>query len=147
MTGLSFALCHCVPERNQRGDDCSSMFVITSRGVADASGSSTKRVLCEPPLSFFLLESVLEVGGGELRSRSRAPPPASSGGSPGRVWTPLRFPKGEIHSIGDFPTGMRAELLTQEHRSIPRSPLIAGAFHRRPRSEPIRGSVTGAVAR
>ncbi|MBI2382494.1 MAG: putative DNA binding domain-containing protein [Gammaproteobacteria bacterium] len=36
----------------------------------------------------------------------------------------------EIHSIGEFPTGMRAELLTQEHRSIPRNPLIAGAFHR-----------------
>ncbi len=36
----------------------------------------------------------------------------------------------EIHSIGDFPTGIRAELLTQEHRSIPRNPLIAGAFHR-----------------
>lgn len=35
----------------------------------------------------------------------------------------------EIHSIGDFPTGIRAELLTQEHRSIPRNPLIAGAFH------------------
>jgi ATP-dependent DNA helicase RecG len=36
----------------------------------------------------------------------------------------------EIHSIGDFPTGIRAELLTQEHRSMPRNPLIAGAFHR-----------------
>jgi ATP-dependent DNA helicase RecG len=36
----------------------------------------------------------------------------------------------EIHSIGAFPTGIRAELLTQEHRSIPRNPLIAGAFHR-----------------
>lgn len=36
----------------------------------------------------------------------------------------------EIHSIGDFPTGIRADLLTQEHRSIPRNPLIAGAFHR-----------------
>jgi ATP-dependent DNA helicase RecG len=36
----------------------------------------------------------------------------------------------EIHSIGDFPTGIRAELLAQEHRSIPRNPLIAGAFHR-----------------
>jgi ATP-dependent DNA helicase RecG len=36
----------------------------------------------------------------------------------------------EIHSIGGFPTGIRAELLTQEHRSIPRNPLIAGAFHR-----------------
>lgn len=36
----------------------------------------------------------------------------------------------EIHSIGAFPTGIRAELLTREHRSIPRNPLIAGAFHR-----------------
>lgn len=36
----------------------------------------------------------------------------------------------EIHSIGGFPSGIRAELLTQEHRSIPRNPLIAGAFHR-----------------
>jgi predicted HTH transcriptional regulator len=36
----------------------------------------------------------------------------------------------EIHSIGDFPTGIRAELLTQEHRSIPQNPLTAGAFHR-----------------
>jgi ATP-dependent DNA helicase RecG len=36
----------------------------------------------------------------------------------------------EIHSIGDFPSGIRAELLTQEHRSVPRNPLIAGAFHR-----------------
>jgi ATP-dependent DNA helicase RecG len=36
----------------------------------------------------------------------------------------------EIHSIGGFPMGIRAELLTQEHRSIPPNPLIAGAFHR-----------------
>jgi len=36
----------------------------------------------------------------------------------------------EIHSIGGFPTGIRAELLSQEHRSIPRNPLLAGAFHR-----------------
>lgn len=36
----------------------------------------------------------------------------------------------EIHSIGNFPSGIRAEALTQEHRSIPRNPLIAGAFHR-----------------
>lgn len=36
----------------------------------------------------------------------------------------------EVHSIGGFPTGMRAELLSQEHRSIPRNPLIAEAFHR-----------------
>ncbi|MGH7269524.1 MAG: ATP-binding protein [Polyangiaceae bacterium] len=36
-----------------------------------------------------------------------------------------RFP-----GAGRFPTGIRAELLTQEHRSIPRNPVIAGAFHR-----------------
>ncbi len=36
----------------------------------------------------------------------------------------------EVHSIGGFPTGIRAEMLSQEHRSIPRNPLIAGAFHR-----------------
>ncbi len=36
----------------------------------------------------------------------------------------------EIHSLGGFPTGIRAEMLSQEHRSIPRNPLIAGAFHR-----------------
>ncbi|MDX2019382.1 MAG: ATP-binding protein [Deltaproteobacteria bacterium] len=36
----------------------------------------------------------------------------------------------EFHSIGAFPTGIHAELLTQDHRSIPRNPLIAGAFHR-----------------
>ena len=36
----------------------------------------------------------------------------------------------EIHSIGGFPSGIRAEMLTQEHPSIPRNPLIAGAFHR-----------------
>ena len=36
----------------------------------------------------------------------------------------------EIHSLGGFPTGICAEMLSQEHRSIPRNPLIAGAFHR-----------------
>lgn len=36
----------------------------------------------------------------------------------------------DIHSIGGFPTGIRAEMLSQEHRSVPRNPLIAGAFHR-----------------
>lgn len=36
----------------------------------------------------------------------------------------------EIHSIGAFPTGLRAKLLTQEHRSIPCNSRIAGAFHR-----------------
>jgi hypothetical protein len=41
----------------------------------------------------------------------------------------------EIHSIGDFPTDIRAELLTQEHRSMPRNPLIAGAFHRKFRQQ------------
>ena len=32
--------------------------------------------------------------------------------------------------MGDFPTGIRAELLSKEHPSILRNPLIAGAFHR-----------------
>jgi predicted HTH transcriptional regulator len=50
----------------------------------------------------------------------------------------------EIHSIGEFPTGIRAELLTQEHRSIPRNPLIAGAFHRTGAIE-VRGRGTNRV--
>jgi len=36
----------------------------------------------------------------------------------------------EVRSIGDFPTGMRAELLSREHLSVRRNPLIADAFHR-----------------
>jgi len=36
----------------------------------------------------------------------------------------------EVRSIGDFPSGIRAELLSKEHPSILRNPLIAGAFHR-----------------
>lgn len=36
----------------------------------------------------------------------------------------------EVRSIGDFPTGMRAELLSREHLSVRRNPLIAEAFHR-----------------
>ena len=36
----------------------------------------------------------------------------------------------EIQSIGDFPTGISAEMLSQEHPSVLRNPLIAGAFHR-----------------
>lgn len=36
----------------------------------------------------------------------------------------------EVRSVGDFPTGIRAELLAKEHPSILRNPLIAGAFHR-----------------
>jgi ATP-dependent DNA helicase RecG len=36
----------------------------------------------------------------------------------------------DIHSIGRFPTGIRAEMLAQEHRSVQRNPLVAGAFHR-----------------
>ena len=36
----------------------------------------------------------------------------------------------EVRSVGDFPTGIRAELLSKEHPSILRNPLIAGAFHR-----------------
>jgi ATP-dependent DNA helicase RecG len=36
----------------------------------------------------------------------------------------------EVRSVGDFPTGIRAEMLSGEHPSILRNPLIAGAFHR-----------------
>jgi len=36
----------------------------------------------------------------------------------------------EVRSVGDFPSGIRAELLSKEHPSILRNPLIAGAFHR-----------------
>lgn len=36
----------------------------------------------------------------------------------------------EVRSVGDFPTGIRAEILSGDHPSILRNPLIAGAFHR-----------------
>lgn len=36
----------------------------------------------------------------------------------------------EVRSVGDFPTGICAEMLSSEHSSILRNPLIAGAFHR-----------------
>lgn len=36
----------------------------------------------------------------------------------------------EVRSIGSFPAGVRAELLSGEHLSIRRNPLIAEAFHR-----------------
>lgn len=36
----------------------------------------------------------------------------------------------EVRSIGDFPTGVRAELLAREHLSVRRNPLMADAFHR-----------------
>jgi len=36
----------------------------------------------------------------------------------------------EVRSVGDFPTGIRAEMLSGDHPSILRNPLIAGAFHR-----------------
>jgi ATP-dependent DNA helicase RecG len=36
----------------------------------------------------------------------------------------------EVRSIGDFPSGVRAELLSREHLSVRRNPLIAEAFHR-----------------
>lgn len=36
----------------------------------------------------------------------------------------------EVRSIGDFPSGVRAEQLSREHLSIRRNPLIAEAFHR-----------------
>lgn len=36
----------------------------------------------------------------------------------------------EVRSIGDLPAGVRAELLSREHLSVRRNPLIADAFHR-----------------
>lgn len=36
----------------------------------------------------------------------------------------------EVSSYGDLPTGVRPEMLAQDHKSKPRNPLIAGAFHR-----------------
>jgi ATP-dependent DNA helicase RecG len=36
----------------------------------------------------------------------------------------------EIRSVGNFPTGIHAEMLSGDHPSILRNPLIAGAFHR-----------------
>jgi len=36
----------------------------------------------------------------------------------------------EVRSIGDFPSGLRAEQLSREHLSVRRNPLIAEAFHR-----------------
>ncbi|MCB9508344.1 MAG: hypothetical protein H6698_08225 [Myxococcales bacterium] len=36
----------------------------------------------------------------------------------------------EVRSIGDFPTGVRAEQLSREHLSVRRNPLMAEAFHR-----------------
>lgn len=36
----------------------------------------------------------------------------------------------EVLSLGDFPTGIRAEMLSGKHSSVLRNPLIAGAFHR-----------------
>lgn len=36
----------------------------------------------------------------------------------------------EVRSVGDFPSGVRAEQLSREHLSVRRNPLIAEAFHR-----------------
>ena len=36
----------------------------------------------------------------------------------------------EVRSVGDFPSGIGAEILATDHPSILRNPLIAGAFHR-----------------
>jgi ATP-dependent DNA helicase RecG len=36
----------------------------------------------------------------------------------------------EVRSVGDFPTGISAAMLSREHPSVLRNPLIAGAFHR-----------------
>lgn len=36
----------------------------------------------------------------------------------------------EVRSMGGFPTGISADMLSREHPSVLRNPLIAGAFHR-----------------
>lgn len=36
----------------------------------------------------------------------------------------------EVRSIGDFPSGVRAEQLSREHLSVRRNPPVAEAFHR-----------------
>ena len=36
----------------------------------------------------------------------------------------------EVRSVGAFPTGIRAEMLSGDHPSILRNPLISGALHR-----------------
>ena len=36
----------------------------------------------------------------------------------------------EVRSVCEFPTGIHAALLSQEHLSVQRNPLMAGAFHR-----------------
>jgi hypothetical protein len=41
--------------------------------ASESEESATEGVLCEPPLSFFLLESLLEVGGGELEDAGFRP--------------------------------------------------------------------------
>src|ERR1041384_2568909 len=44
-----------------------------SSSASESEESATEGVLCEPPLSFFLLESLLEVGGGELEDSGFRP--------------------------------------------------------------------------
>ena len=41
--------------------------------ASESQESAAERVLGEPPLSFFLLESLLEVGGGELEDAGLGP--------------------------------------------------------------------------
>src|SRR5215207_2361598 len=44
-----------------------------SSSASESQESATERVFCEAPLSFFLLESLLEVGGGELEDSGFRP--------------------------------------------------------------------------
>src|SRR5215217_1239735 len=44
-----------------------------SSSASESQESATEGVLCEAPLSFFLLESLLEVGGGELKDAGLGP--------------------------------------------------------------------------
>jgi hypothetical protein len=41
--------------------------------ASESQESAAERVLCEPPFSFFLLERLLEVGGGELEDARLGP--------------------------------------------------------------------------
>jgi hypothetical protein len=44
-----------------------------NRSASESQESATEGVLSEPPLSFFLLETLLEVGGGELEDAGFRP--------------------------------------------------------------------------
>src|SRR5688572_29107218 len=44
-----------------------------SNSASESQQGATEGILCEPPLSFFLLESLLEVGGSELEDARFGP--------------------------------------------------------------------------